>query len=203
MVSDHDFDAVYSGDEAAPWQIGGPQPALAHVLQQLTIEDPVLDVGCGTGELAIFLAERGHQVVGIDLSAAGIARARAQAVGRDLNLRFEVADATRLADLEVRPRTVVDSGLLHSLDKPGQRSYVEGLRVICDPGATALVLTVSAEAGMGWGLGPADLMALFAEPAWTATTIESTEIVAGADRSLRLPALLTLTHRAGGSGFAP
>jgi SAM-dependent methyltransferase len=195
MASDHDFDAVYSGDEPAPWQIGGPQPALADVLQRLIIEDPVLDVGCGTGELAIFLAERGHQVVGIDLSAAGIARARAQVAGRDLNLTFEVADATRLADLELRPRTVVDSGLLHSLDEPGQRSYVEGLRVICDPGATALVLVVSAEAGMGWGLGRAEVMAHFAEPDWTATTIVSAEIVAGPARDLRLPAFLIHTRR--------
>ncbi len=196
MASHHDFDAVYAGDEPAPWQIGGPQPALVEALDRLTVEDPVLDVGCGTGELAIFLAERGHRVVGVDLSPPGIARARDMITGRGPDLTFEVADATRLADLDLRPRTVVDSGLLHSLDEPGQRAYVEGLLAICDPGATVCVLSISAEAGMNWTLSRDDLATLFAEPDWTATSIEPTEVVAGADHQLRLPAFLTLTRRA-------
>ncbi|WP_152363774.1 class I SAM-dependent methyltransferase [Microlunatus speluncae] len=197
MASHHDFDAVYSGDEPAPWQIGGPQPALVEALDRVAVADPVLDVGCGTGELAIFVAERGHRVVGVDLSAPGIDRARARIAGRDLDLTFEVADATRLVDLDLRPRTVLDSGLLHSLDETGQRAYVEGLRAICDPGAVVCVLAVSAAAGMNWTLTPDRLVELFPEPDWTDTSIRSTEVVAGADHHLRLPALLTVTRRAG------
>jgi SAM-dependent methyltransferase len=196
MPGHHDYDEVYSGDEPAPWQIGGPQPALAAALDRLTIEDPVLDIGCGTGELAVFLAERGHRVVGVDVSAPGIARARAGIAGRDLDLTFVVGDATRLTDLDLRPRTVVDSGLLHSLDEPGCRAYVQGLRSICDPGATVCVLSISAEAGMNWTLRQDDLAAHFAEPAWRSTSIEPIQVVAGADRQHRLPGFLTITHRA-------
>ncbi len=197
MPGHHDFDEVYSGDVPAPWEIGGPQPALAALLDRLPLEDPILDIGCGTGELALFLAERGHRVIGVDLSAAGIARAQHSIAGRDLELTFVVGDATRLTELGVRPRTVVDSGLLHSLDEPGRRAYVEGLREICQAGSTVCVLSISAEAGMNWTLDRAGLAALFAEPEWSSTSIEPTEVVAGVgEEKLRLPAYLTITRRA-------
>ena len=48
------------------------------------IAGSVLDAGCGTGETALYLAGRGHAVVGIDFAAAAIARARAKAAARGL-----------------------------------------------------------------------------------------------------------------------
>ena len=39
----------------------------------------MLDAGCGTGSLAVLLAEAGHDVVGVDLPPAMVARARAEA----------------------------------------------------------------------------------------------------------------------------
>ena len=39
---------------------------------------PILDLGCGSGRLAIPLLNHGHQVVGVDLSAAMLARAHAR-----------------------------------------------------------------------------------------------------------------------------
>ncbi|WP_340381794.1 class I SAM-dependent methyltransferase [Streptomyces sp. SS7] len=43
----------------------------------------VLDLGCGTGSLALLAAEQGHRVTGVDLSAPMIERARAKLAGRD------------------------------------------------------------------------------------------------------------------------
>jgi SAM-dependent methyltransferase len=40
--------------------------------------DPVLDMGCGTGRVMLFLAQHGHRVVGVDPSAAMLARGRAK-----------------------------------------------------------------------------------------------------------------------------
>jgi len=53
----------------------------------------VLDVGCGTGFLALLLAEAGHRATGIDMADAMLAQARAKAAARGQVVRFERADA--------------------------------------------------------------------------------------------------------------
>jgi SAM-dependent methyltransferase len=53
----------------------------------------VLDVGCGSGFLALLLAEAGHQVTGLDLSAGMLAVARREATERGLRLGLARGDA--------------------------------------------------------------------------------------------------------------
>jgi ubiquinone/menaquinone biosynthesis C-methylase UbiE len=60
----------------------------------------VLDIGCGTGRHAIELTKRGYTVVGVDLSAAQLARARKKAKEEHLHIDFLQGDARRLAFTE-------------------------------------------------------------------------------------------------------
>lgn len=53
----------------------------------------VLDVGTGTGALALLLAEMNHKVVGIDLSEKMLARAREKARTASLTADFKIGDA--------------------------------------------------------------------------------------------------------------
>ena len=59
-------------------------------------EGTVLDLGCGTGGHAIRLAERGFDVVALDLTLPGVQAARARFERAGLSGRFLVADAERL-----------------------------------------------------------------------------------------------------------
>jgi demethylmenaquinone methyltransferase / 2-methoxy-6-polyprenyl-1,4-benzoquinol methylase len=73
--------------------------ARAADLAQVGPGSRVLDVACGTGDLALELATRvvpGGQVLGCDFSEAMLARARAKAARRSLDVRFEWADALKL-----------------------------------------------------------------------------------------------------------
>lgn len=56
----------------------------------------VLDVACGTGNLAVIAARRGCDVTGIDIASNLIAQARARADREVLNIAFEQADAEAL-----------------------------------------------------------------------------------------------------------
>jgi glycine/sarcosine N-methyltransferase len=63
----------------------------------------VLDCACGIGTQTLGLAQRGHMLVGSDLSRAAVARASTEAKLRNLDIRFHVADMRAL-------RTVPEAG---------------------------------------------------------------------------------------------
>lgn len=189
-----DYDAFYRG--APPWEIGAPQPALAEALARETLGARVLDAGCGTGEVALLLAARGHRVTGVDLSAVAIGRAGQKAEGRGLAATFRVADATTLDFPDASFDGVVDSGLLHSLDAAERPAYVAGLRRVCAPGATILILTISPEAGTGWGIAEAELRDAFDPAGWRDIAVAPAEVRARVGgRDFAMPGLLMRARR--------
>src|SRR6516162_7105600 len=103
------FESMYAGP--APWDIDKPQRTLVAIADRVT--SPVLDAGCGTGEHALFLASRGHRVIGIDFVEEAIRRARRKAAERGLKVEFLVKDATTLADWGERFTSAIDYGLFH------------------------------------------------------------------------------------------
>ncbi|WP_432841299.1 class I SAM-dependent methyltransferase [Dactylosporangium sp. CA-092794] len=197
-----EYDRIYldaAGSGGPPWDIGGPQPALAAVLDDGVKGPKVLDVGCGPGDLAIALAQRGYDVTAIDISRVAIDMARAKAAAKGLTIRFEVQDATELS-LPWGPfDAVFDSGLLHSLHRDGDRAtdrYLALLPALAAPGATVFVLAVSLEPGQPWGVTEEFLRAAFAEPIWTRTDIRKIDVVAHPDgQRLVLPGFLLRTVR--------
>ncbi|WP_433281261.1 class I SAM-dependent methyltransferase [Micromonospora sp. CA-244673] len=198
----HDYDEVYrdaADSGGPPWDIGGPQPALAEVLDQGVTGPKVLDIGCGTGDLAIALARRGHQVTAVDISRVAIDQARAKAAREGLAVHFEVQDATALSLPSAPFDTVFDSGLLHSLHRYGAAMdrYLASLPGLAAPGATAYVLAVSPAAGHGWGMTEQELRASFAGPEWTGTEVREIDVVAETGgRTLHLAGHLLRTVRA-------
>jgi SAM-dependent methyltransferase len=189
-----DYDEAYRTG-TAPWEIGRIQPALAGLLENGIRGPKVLDLGCGTGELAVILATRGYHVTGIDISPVAIAKARSKAAG--LTARFDVQDATKL-DLPNAPfDTIIDCGLLHNLHRHGGLDdYLAQLPALAEPGAFLYVLAISADAGQGWGVTRDLLQQWFPEPTWTDSTIKDVQILAQADgEKLSMPGLLLRTAR--------
>src|SRR5262245_11537750 len=107
------FESAYDG--APPWEIGRAQDDIVRLEGRGGFKGKVLDIGCGTGENALFLASKGLEVLGIDRVPAAIERARAKAKERKIDCAFEVADALNLGKLKRTFDTVLDSGLFHVL----------------------------------------------------------------------------------------
>lgn len=122
-----------------PWNIGEPQPELSVLLG--SAQGDVLDAGCGHAELGLALAERGHTVVGIDLSPTAISAATEAAAERGLNnATFVCADITSFSGYDGRFGTIFDSTLFHSLPVEGRDGYLRSIYRAAAPGARYYVL---------------------------------------------------------------
>lgn len=90
----------------------------------------VADLGCGTGREAVFLAQRGFDVTGIDYTRVALRRARrrAAAAGVAGNCRFVYGDLTsgQIPGLREDYDLLLDFGTLDDLD-PGQRPAMAAL----------------------------------------------------------------------------
>jgi ubiquinone/menaquinone biosynthesis C-methylase UbiE len=98
----------------------------------------VLDVGTGTGFLALELATRGHRVTGIDLSTAMLDRARRHASARSLPVTFLPGDAERPPFPATTFDLLVSRHVLWSLSNPG--AAVGTWRRLLRPGGRVAVV---------------------------------------------------------------
>jgi SAM-dependent methyltransferase len=166
------FDNAYEG--VPTWDIGRPQGAVVRLEDAGLIEGAVLDVGCGTGENAVFLAGRGHDVVGVDLARAAIDRAKAKAAERAIPARFLVHDALELGALADAFDTVLDVGCFHTLQPADRRRYATSLRAALRPGGRAHLLCWSDRNPFGYGperISRSVIRAAFND-GWTVGSIE-------------------------------
>ncbi len=110
----YDYDALY---RETPDALGAPTPSVVAIFDTyLNRPSRVLDIGCGQGRDAVFLARRGHSVIGIDLSPHGIKAMNQVAAREGLSIVGVVADVAEYPvegefDLLLIDRT------LHMLDR--------------------------------------------------------------------------------------
>ncbi|MGZ4906520.1 MAG: class I SAM-dependent methyltransferase [Halobacteriota archaeon] len=135
------FSSVYEG--TPPWDIGHPQREFVQLEEADEIKGSVLDVGCGTGENALYLAERGHEVWGVDFTPRAIEKARDKAAQYHLNVTFLVGDALQLGALGRDFDTVIDSGLFHTLSDEERPLFANSLADVLRREGTYFMLCFS------------------------------------------------------------
>ena len=164
-------------DGPAPWDIGGPQPAVVRLAAAGGFAGRVLDVGCGTGENALHLASLGLSVLGIEVAETALAMARETAPRHAVSQSSSPPlDALELGRLGRTFDTVLDSGLFHTFDADERAQYVASLAAVTEPGATLHVLCMS-DQGPETGPHPVsedELRAAFRE--WRVVSVEPARI---------------------------
>jgi 2-polyprenyl-3-methyl-5-hydroxy-6-metoxy-1,4-benzoquinol methylase len=143
------FREAYRG--TPPWDIGRAQKEIIHLEESGKIRGDILDVGCGKGDNALFLASRGHVVWGVDAVPAAIEIARRKAEERGLGVTFLVKDALHLQEIGRTFDTVIDSGLFHTLSDPERPLFVQNLSGVLKPGGTYFMLAFSDQEPAGYG----------------------------------------------------
>lgn len=138
------YDAAYEGSN--PWDIGRPQGEVVRLDEAGEFRGRILDCGCGAGENSLYLASRGREVVGLDMSSLAVRRSREKAAARGLDATFLVANALELHGDERLGGgfdTALDSGLFQVLSDPERARYAESLRGVLRGGGTLLLICFS------------------------------------------------------------
>jgi len=107
----------------------------------------ILDVGCGTGNFSIKLAEMGFEVIGIDISEDMLAKARKKANEKGLNIQFRIMDVYNLDFSDNTFDGVLSMAAFEFIKKP-QDAYNEIYRVLKQSGKI-LIGTINRESSWG------------------------------------------------------
>lgn len=128
-----------------PWDSGQPSRELERVLDERQIRPGrALEIGCGTGTNAVYLASRGFDVTAFDLSAIAIERAKQRAAEAGLQLSLFVGDVLNPPDLGEPFDFVFDRGVYHSLRPEGLLALLKLLERTTRPGSLYLTLAGNA-----------------------------------------------------------
>jgi SAM-dependent methyltransferase len=132
-----------------PWDTGEPEPLLVEFITSGRIQPTrTLEIGAGTGTNAIWLAERGFEVLGVDVAPIAVEQAKKKLIGRDLPCCFVVLDILTDA-LEGGPfEFVFDRGCFHVFDEAAERArFAARVAAALAPGGLWLSLIGSTESG--------------------------------------------------------
>src|SRR5437016_1288436 len=152
----HDWDKRYAGDDLL-WSAAPNRFLVAEVAQ--VAPGRALDLACGEGRNAIWLAEHGWTVTAVDFSTVGLDKARRIAGARGAAVQWECADVT-----EYRPREegfdLVIIMYLH-LAAASRRGVLHRAAMAVAPSGTLLVVGHDiTNPDVGWG-GPSDPAVLY------------------------------------------
>jgi SAM-dependent methyltransferase len=130
-----------------PWNITGAPDLLADMVRTGRLEPcDAIDLGCGAGNAAVWLAEQGFRVTGVDISSQAIELATRSARTRGADCTFVEADLT--GDLS-RLASSFDFGydweVLHHVFPPQRRAFAENIRTVLRPGARHLSVCFAEE----------------------------------------------------------
>jgi SAM-dependent methyltransferase len=119
-----------------------------------------LDIGCGTGDNSIYLAQHGWRVTGVDFVEKAVAKARRKAAAANVNVDFVQADATRLSSEGVGTdfALIVDNGCLHGMSAEDRDAYVREVTAVAAPNARLLIVAFITGGSYGVpGIDPAEV----------------------------------------------
>ena len=143
----NETDEIYRNKrlEEIPWNIETPPKTLVELVESKKVKPcKTIDLGCGTGHYATYLAGKGFDVTGVDISPTAIKIAQENAMEREVECKFLVADV-RLDFAEVKETFdfAYDWTLLHHIYPEKRKKYAENVNRILNSGGNYLSVCFS------------------------------------------------------------
>ena len=127
----------------APWERRDVERTWKPLLEGPNALSPAraLDVGCGSGRDAVYLAKHGWQVTGVDFAETGLNAARRRAQEEGVEVQWVKGDVAELGALELASgyELLYDFGCMHLLPDAGRRGLARGMGDLAGRAATLLI----------------------------------------------------------------
>ena len=134
------WDGSYRGGKRPFWDARLPSGELRRVVEQGIIRPgPAVDLGCGSGTDAIYLASKGFTVTAIDIAPTALSLGREKAERAGVKVRWLLASVLSLPNLEPF-EFIFDRGCYHEVRFDNAAAYVETVRRLSQPGRTRFLL---------------------------------------------------------------
>lgn len=139
-----DWEAKYQAGDT-PWEMAGDCDRLAALVQAGRVRPcRALEPGCGSGAVAIAMAQMGFEVTALDIAPTAIQRAQQLAAERGVRVDFVCADVTRWPGRGLPFDFVYDRGCYHVLRRSHGASFLAMLKRVTRPGSQLLLLAGNA-----------------------------------------------------------
>jgi 2-polyprenyl-3-methyl-5-hydroxy-6-metoxy-1,4-benzoquinol methylase len=154
MSSDYDeWDEIYRKQplEALGWELGRPRPILVEFVEkELIKKGKALDICCGAGTNTVYLAEKGFEVTGIDISSKAIDYAKKKAQQANVKINFIMQSFVNLSFGNEEFDFVFDMGCFHHVEIEDRAKFIKGVHRILKNGGSYMLTCFSYKNGPAW-----------------------------------------------------
>ncbi len=138
------WDAPYRGNSRPGWDTGYPSTELTKAVKEGEVKPGrAIELGCGTGSNAIYLAQQGFDVTAVDVSPTALKRAEEKAEKAGVKIRWLLADVLKLPEMEPFD-FIFDRGCYHGVRRTHATGYVEAVTRLSKPGTRLLIVAGNA-----------------------------------------------------------
>ena len=141
------WESAYENGEFRHWESGYASPELIALVaaEVLPKHTRVLDMGCGGGIDAVFMARCGFKVKGVDISAAALRIAEKRAEQAHVKVDWRRGNVLELPIDDGSVDFVTDRGLFHLIEDPDRPKYASELFRVLNNGGRAMIRGASAQ----------------------------------------------------------
>jgi 2-polyprenyl-3-methyl-5-hydroxy-6-metoxy-1,4-benzoquinol methylase len=133
------------------WELGKPRPVLVEFVEKGLIKaGRALDLCCGAGTNTVYLAKKGFDVAGIDISLTALGIAKTTAKHTKVHIGFLQESFVDLAFADGVFDFVFDMGCFHHVEIEDRNRFIAGINRVLKEGGQYMLTCFSYKNGPGW-----------------------------------------------------